>query len=93
MMRLAEILGSLHYLRELCGAEEGQLWRGLMSDLIEKENPTPERRARMIARFNQGFRGFQETYRKCTPAAVEANRRYIAEGEKLAGEIPSRFGR
>ncbi|MEM7215860.1 MAG: TIGR02301 family protein [Pseudomonadota bacterium] len=93
MMRLSEILGALHYLRELCGAEEGQLWRNQMSNLIETEEPTEERRAQMIARFNQGFRGFQETYRKCTPAAIEANNRYIAEGGKLASEIPSRFGR
>ncbi len=93
MMRLSEILGSLHYLRELCGADEGQLWREQMLSLIEKEEPTKERRAMMIARFNQGFRGFQETYRGCTPAALEANKRYIAEGEKLANEIPSRYGR
>ncbi|MGI9350991.1 MAG: TIGR02301 family protein [Rhizobiaceae bacterium] len=93
MMRLSEILGALHYLRELCGANEGQLWRNEMSNLIDKEDPTEDRRAKMIARFNQGFRGFQETYRECTPAAIEANRRYIEEGEKLSQEIPSRYGR
>lgn len=93
MMRLAEILGALHYLRELCKAEEGQLWRDQMATMIEKEEPTEERRARMIARFNQGFRGFQETYRQCTPAAIEANDRYIEEGARLANEIPSRYGR
>jgi len=93
MMRLSEILGSLHYLRELCGANEGQLWRNQMQTLIEKEEPTSERKALLVARFNQGFRGFQETYRECTPAAIEANNRYIAEGEKLAIEIPSRYGR
>ena len=93
MMRLSEILGSLHYLRELCGANEGQLWRTQMSNLIEKEEPTPERKAQMTARFNQGFRGFKEIYRTCTPAAIEANKRYLAEGEKISGEIPSRYGR
>ncbi|MEM9330957.1 MAG: TIGR02301 family protein [Pseudomonadota bacterium] len=93
MMRLSEILGALHYLRELCGAEEGQLWRDQMSQLIEKEEPTEARRARMIARFNQGFRGFQETYRDCTPAALEANKRYVEEGGTIAAEIPSRYGR
>ena len=93
MMRLSEILGALHYLRELCGANEGQLWREQMSTMINKEEPTPDRRAKMIARFNQGFRGFQETYRECTPAALEANSRYMEEGEKLSQEIPSRYGR
>ncbi len=93
MMRLSEILGALHYLRELCDAKEGQLWRGKMEELISKEEPTDERKAQMIARFNQGFRGFRETYRECTGSAVEANNRYLKEGAKLALEIPSRFGR
>jgi len=93
MMRLSEILGALHYLRELCGANEGQFWREQMQELIAKEEPTQERTAQMIARFNQGFRGFRETYRECTPSAITANDRYIDEGAKLALEIPSRFGR
>lgn len=93
MMRLSEILGALHYLRELCDANEGQLWRSQMEEMISKEEPTDERRAQMIARFNQGFRGFRETYRDCTAAAIEANNRYLQEGAKLALEIPSRFGR
>ena len=35
LFRLSEILGAVHYLRELCGAEEGQLWRERMSELVE----------------------------------------------------------
>ena len=27
LMRLSEILGAVHYLRELCGANDGQAWR------------------------------------------------------------------
>jgi uncharacterized protein (TIGR02301 family) len=27
LLRLSEILGAVHYLRELCGANEGQSWR------------------------------------------------------------------
>ena len=93
MMRLSEILGALHYLRELCGAKEGQKWREQMQAMLEAEQPIAERRAQMIARFNRGFRGFQETYRECTNAAILANNRYISEGAKLAGEIPGRYGR
>jgi len=93
MMRLSEILGALHYLRELCGANEGQQWREEMQNLIAEEEPTVERRAMLIARFNRGFRGYSEVYRECTDAAIEANDRYIRQGTRLAGEIPSRFGR
>lgn len=92
MMRLAEILGSLHYLRELCGAKEGQLWREQMEEMIALEEPTEIRRARLIARFNRGFRGYREIYRECTPAAAEAANRHLRQGVRLATEIPSRFG-
>jgi len=93
MLRLSEILGALHYLRDLCNANEGQLWREQMQNMLQQEEPTAERRALLIARFNRGFRGFQETYRECTDAAIEANDRYIFEGTRLAGEIPGRYGR
>lgn len=93
MLRLSEVLGALHYLRELCGANEGTKWRQAMQDMIKDEEPTEEQKANMIANFNHGFRGFQETYRECTQAAIEANKRYVAEGMKLSGEIPTRYGR
>lgn len=93
MMRLSEVLGALHYLRNLCGANEGLLWRDQMANIIENEEPTQERKAEMTARFNRGYRSFQETYRACTPVAVEAVNAYLREGKKLSGEIPSRFGR
>ena len=93
MMRLAGILGSLHYLRELCGAKEGQLWRERMQELLEKEEPTAERRARLVARFNGGYRAWREIYRECTPAAAEAANRYLRQGVRISAEIPNRYGR
>ena len=38
LMRLAEVLGSLHYLRNLCG-EAGNQWRNEMEQLLASENP------------------------------------------------------
>src|SRR5262245_32661517 len=43
--QLAELLGAVHYLRELCGAEEGQTWRNQMRDLVSAEGTTALRRA------------------------------------------------
>src|SRR3954466_7871264 len=60
--RLSEIMGALHYLRELCGAREGQVWRNEMQALVDAEAPTGERRERLVASFNRGYRGFQKTY-------------------------------
>lgn len=93
MMRLAEILGALHYLRELCGSNEKQLWREQMTLLIANEEPTEARKAKLIANFNRGFRGFREIYRECTPTAVVAANQYLKQGARLSAEIPDRYGR
>lgn len=91
LMRLAEILGSLQYLRAICGANEGQKWRNEMQGLIDAEAPNGERRRKIVASFNRGYRGFQQTYRTCTPAADVAIRRYLDEGAKIAREITARY--
>ncbi len=91
LQRLAEILGALHYLRDICGAKEGQTWRDEMQALIDAETPAGERRDRMVAGFNRGYRGFQQTYRTCTPAADIAIRRYLDEGAKIARDITARY--
>jgi uncharacterized protein (TIGR02301 family) len=91
LQRLAEILGALHYLRGICGANEGQMWRNEMQALVDTEAPTGERRDRMVASFNRGYRGFQQTYRSCTPAADIAIRRYLDEGAKIARDITARY--
>lgn len=91
LFRLAEILGSLHFLRNLCG-EQGTAWREEMEKLIASENPDAERRAQFIANFNRGYRSFATTYKSCTPSAVEAINRYALEGEQLSSEIASRYG-
>src|SRR5262245_10916543 len=61
LMRLSEILGALQYLRTLCGAKEGQKWRDQMQALLDAEAQTADRRSRMVANFNRGYRSFQQT--------------------------------
>ena len=89
--KLAEVLGALHYLRAICGANEGQKWRNEMQALIDAEVPNGDRRRKIVASFNRGYRGFQQTYRTCTPAADLAIRRYLDEGAKIAREITARY--
>ena len=91
LQRLAEIMGALHYLRGLCGANEGQKWRNEMQALIDAEAPSGDRRQKIVASFNRGYRGYQQTYRTCTPAADVAIRRYLEEGAKIARDITARY--
>ncbi|HEY7689222.1 MAG TPA: TIGR02301 family protein [Dongiaceae bacterium] len=92
LLRLAEILGALAFLRDLCGHSDGELWRGEMLALINAENPPPLRRGRLIGRFNHGFETFNAVYRACTPSAERAIGRYLVEGEALAADVRSRYG-
>jgi uncharacterized protein (TIGR02301 family) len=62
-----------------------------MEALVEAEAPTGDRRARMVASFNRGYRGFQQTYRTCTPAADIAIRRYLDEGARISRDITARY--
>jgi uncharacterized protein (TIGR02301 family) len=91
LTRLSEILGALHYLRDICGANEGQKWRNEMTALVNAEAPSGARRARMTAAFNRGFRDFQQNYRTCTPAADMIIRRYLDEGSKIARDLTARY--
>jgi uncharacterized protein (TIGR02301 family) len=87
LMRLAEILGAVHYLRELCGANEGQAWRNRMNELIEGEGSASLRRAQLTSRFNNGYRSYSRTYQSCTPSAQTAVTRFLAEGSEIASEL------
>lgn len=91
LQRLAEILGSLHYLRSICGSNEGQKWRNEMTALMDAETPAGERRARMVASFNRGYNDFQRSYRTCTPAATAAIKRYLTEGSKISRDLTARY--
>lgn len=91
LMRLAEILGSLHFLRNLCG-DTGTEWRDRMISLVDAEQPEADRKEKLYARFNHGYRTFASTYLSCTEAAASAIDSYMKEGEALTGEIVARYG-
>jgi uncharacterized protein (TIGR02301 family) len=89
--RLSEILGSVHFLRNLCGEKTG-IWREKMDALLTAEKAETERRARLVAHFNRGYRAFSSTYTKCTPSATQALANYVKEGETLTKEVVLRYG-
>jgi uncharacterized protein (TIGR02301 family) len=91
LIRLAEVLGSIHSLRNLCGESSSQ-WRDRMDSLLVAENPDPARKARLVASFNRGYRTFNETYSTCTSQAIAAIDRYESEGTRLSSEIVSGYG-
>ncbi len=91
LMRLSEILGAVHYLRELCSANEGQYWRDRMRELTDAEGSSALRRAKLSRAFNQGYRSYSRTYNTCSPSAQTAINRFLAEGTQLAEGLVKSF--
>lgn len=92
MLQLAEILGSLNYLRPLCGADDGAEWRAKMYELMTAQANHEGSREKLAGAFNTGYRSYQTTYRSCTPSARLAIQRYLSEGARLARDIAARHG-
>jgi uncharacterized protein (TIGR02301 family) len=91
LLRLSEILGAVHYLRELCGANEGQYWRDRMHDLMDAEGSSALRRAKLTRAFNQGYRSYSRTYNTCSPSAQTAITRFLSEGSSLSDGMLKSF--
>lgn len=90
LSRLAEILGAVHYLRELCSANDGQRWRDHMKELLDAEGATALRKARLSRSFNQGYRSYSRTYTTCTPSAQSAIEHFLAEGVEISETLAER---
>ena len=93
LMRLSEILGSIQYLRNLCNSEGETGWRESMQALLDSETVgEPDRRERLTASYNRGFRAFASVYTSCTDLALIAEERYRHEGATLIAELVARYG-
>lgn len=93
LARLSEIIGAVHYLRNLCDKEGEPEWREAMQKLVDAETGTePKRRARMVSAYNRGYRSFASVYTTCTASAIAAEGFYRNEGATLAVEIAARYG-
>jgi len=99
LLHLAEILGALTFLSDLCRAElpaaearAGEVWRTRMRDLLEAEAATAGQKERFAGAFNRGLVGYRTTYRVCTPSGRLAIERLRADGARLAHDLASRYG-
>ena len=91
LMRLAEILGALTYLRPLCGQPDAEAWRGRMQALLDAEGNPAVRKDRLAGAYNRGLEGYGLSYRTCTPNAHVVIRRFLSEGERLAKDVGTRY--
>jgi uncharacterized protein (TIGR02301 family) len=92
LTRLAEILGALTYLDEICAKEPAKDWRVSMRALMDAQAWTASDRELMAGAFNRNYRGYRITYRICTANARFGRARFLEEGERIAHEVADRYG-
>ena len=92
LLRLAEVLGALSYLRGLCGDGDGDVWHKRMQALLDAEGTTPIRKDRLAGSYNRGIDGYSLSYRSCTPNARAVVERFLAEASQIARQVENRFG-
>lgn len=91
LLRLSEVIGSVHFLSLLCKPDDGLIWHEQMQEMLDAEATTELRRAKLVERFNTGFSGFQATYRKCTSSAEIALNRYIGEAQNIVQNLTDEY--
>jgi uncharacterized protein (TIGR02301 family) len=92
LLRLAELMGALSYLRDLCGAHDAEAFHAKMASLLEVEARSETRKESLAGAYNNGFRGYELSYRVCTPAAREIIARFLDEAAKISTDVANRYG-
>jgi uncharacterized protein (TIGR02301 family) len=92
LLRLAELMGALFYLRDLCQAGDGAEFRDKMARLLEAEAHSEPRKETLAGAFNRGFGDYALTYRTCNASAKEVISHYLEESGRIARDIAGRYG-
>ena len=92
LLRLAEMMGALAYLRDLCGAGDSAEFRAKMAALLDAEAVDAPRRDQLAGAYNRSFRDYATSYRACGAAAKAVIERYLAETARLASDLAARYG-
>jgi uncharacterized protein (TIGR02301 family) len=91
LLRLAEVLGTLSYMTTLCTQPGSDTWPQRITQLIEAEGTTPQRKERLAGAYNRGYLGHQSTHRACTDRSRQVIDRMLQQGQRLTREIATRY--
>jgi len=87
LTRLSQILGTIHHLRDVCGANDGPLWRNKMIDMINAARLDPEKRQAMITQFNDAYYDARTGFPRCSGEAARRANMLFDEAERLASGL------
>jgi uncharacterized protein (TIGR02301 family) len=91
LLRLAEVIGTLSYMTALCTQPGSDTWPQRITQLIEAEGSTVQRRERLAGAYNRGYLGHQSTHRACTDRSRQIIDRMLQQGQRLTREISTRY--
>jgi uncharacterized protein (TIGR02301 family) len=92
LLRLAELMGALAYLRDLCGDSDSSAYHDKMASLLDADAKSQARKDRLAGAYNRSFRDYQISYRTCTPSAREIIERFLGETARLTTDLANRYG-
>ncbi len=87
VLRVAEILGSVHYMRDLCDGSEGQVWREKMRELLKATEPDEQTRELLVGHFNSAYHKARIAHGRCSGKTVTEINRLLDEGAKLSARL------
>ncbi len=92
LLQLAETLGILAYMTDLCGEQGADLWRQRAEQIIEAEGGSRARRERLAGAYNRGFAGHQVAHRRCGERSRIVIDLSIRDARRISHDIANRFG-
>lgn len=87
LVRLSEILGSLHYLRGNCVRSERNEWQRSFERLLVLQNPSAALKKNMNGAFNNAYNYYHRNYPTCDPVAARVARDLARDGERLSKSL------
>jgi uncharacterized protein (TIGR02301 family) len=91
ILRLAEVLGTLGYLSALCEQPGSESWQQRMTQLLEAEGVTQQRKERLAGAYNRGYLGHQPAHRICTERSRLVIDRLLEQGQKITRDLATRY--
>ncbi|MFM9975819.1 MAG: TIGR02301 family protein, partial [Beijerinckiaceae bacterium] len=91
MLRLAEVLGTLSYLTTLCVQSGSESWQQRMTQLLDAEGTTPQRKERLAGAYNRGYIGHQPAHRVCSERSRLVIDRLLEQGQKITRDLATRY--
>jgi uncharacterized protein (TIGR02301 family) len=92
LLQLAETLGVLAYMSELCGDDRADLWRQRAEQIIEAEAGGRARKERLAGAYNRGFSGHQAAHRRCGDRSRLVIETSLQDARRITQDIANRYG-